>query len=71
MTFLRHWEEVTRRAVLSHDESQRGGVVEDDKNATSVASLFLKFSHVGLKRKVVSMWLCFASAMLTLKEEAF
>ena len=45
--------------------------MEDDKNATSVASLFLKFSHVGLKRKVVSMWLCFASAMLALKEKAF
>jgi hypothetical protein len=45
--------------------------LEDEKNATSVASLFLEFSHVGLKRKVFSMWLCFASAMLALKEEAF
>ena len=45
--------------------------MEDEINAVNVASLILEFSHVGLKRKVFSIWLCFASAMLALKEKAF
>ena len=45
--------------------------MEDEKKVErDVASLSLEFSHVGPRRKVLSMWLCFASAMSALKEKA-
>ena len=70
ITFLCHWEEVTKSCVEPQLKSTKRGRGRW-KECYECCLLISWIQPCWPKEKGFSMWLCFASAMLALKEKAF